>query len=87
MPEEIWRAKGANLAQEDITREAEKAMKSLTLDFERVDWWTAYSVGQRLAADYRVMDRVIIAGDGAHTHSSAAAQGLNTDLHDAINTS
>lgn len=38
LPEEIWRAKGVNLAQEDIIRETEKAIMSFTLDFERVDW-------------------------------------------------
>jgi phenol 2-monooxygenase len=28
---------------------------------------------------------VILAGDAAHTHSSAAAQGMNTGVHDAVN--
>lgn len=42
----FWRAKGANLAQEGIIREVEKAIKSFTLDFERIYWSTAYSVGQ-----------------------------------------
>ena len=30
-------------------------------------------------------DRVFICGDAAHTHSSGAAQGLNTGIHDAVN--
>ena len=67
--------------------EAKKAVQPFTLDFEVVDWWTAYSVGQRLASTYRAGkgERVLIAGDAAHTHSSAAAQGMNTGMHDAVN--
>lgn len=43
--------------------------------------------GPRLAAAYRMNDRIFIAGDAAHTHSSGAAQGMNTGLHDAVNLS
>lgn len=30
-------------------------------------------------------DRVLLAGDACHTHSSGAAQGMNTGMHDAVN--
>lgn len=30
-------------------------------------------------------DRVLLAGDACHTHSSGAAQGMNTGVHDAVN--
>jgi phenol 2-monooxygenase (NADPH) len=32
-----------------------------------------------------VKDRIFLCGDAAHTHSSGAAQGLNTGIHDAVN--
>ncbi|KAL8685214.1 MAG: hypothetical protein Q9218_007900 [Villophora microphyllina] len=86
-PEDLWTEKGANLSQEDVIEEAKKALQPFTLEFESVDWWTAYSVGQRLAATYRAKERVLIVGDAAHTHSSAAAQGMNTGVHDAVNLS
>ena len=86
-PEKLWDEKGASLTQEDVIREAKEALRPFTLEFESVDWWTAYSVGQRLASDYRARDRILIAGDAAHTHSSAAAQGMNTGIHDAVNLS
>lgn len=86
-PQKLWVEKGASVTQEDVIREAKKALQPFTLDFDTVEWWTAYSVGQRLASDYRVNDRVLIAGDAAHTHSSAAAQGMNTGIHDAVNLS
>jgi len=65
--------------------EAIAAVKPFTLEFEKVDWWTIYSVGQRIAQSFFVKDCVFLAGDACHTHSSGAAQGMNTGLHDAVN--
>ena len=87
LPEKLWDEIGADISKEDVIREAQKALQPFTLEFKTVDWWTVYSVGQRLAADYRKDKRVFIAGDAAHTHSSGAAQGMNTGLHDAVNLS
>ena len=87
LPEKLWEEIGANISREDVIREAQKALQPFTLEFKTVDWWTVYSVGQRLASDYRKNDRVFLAGDAAHTHSSGAAQGMNTGLHDAVNLS
>lgn len=47
-------------------------------------WSTAFSVHHRLAAGYRV-GRVFLAGDAAHVHSPAGAQGMNTGIQDAWN--
>ena len=87
LPEKLWDEIGADISKEDVIQEAQKALRPFTLEFKTVDWWTVYSVGQRLAADYRKDERVFIAGDAAHTHSSGAAQGMNTGLHDAVNLS
>lgn len=38
-----------------------------------------------MARDFSAKDRIFICGDAAHTHSSGAAQGLNTGIHDAVN--
>ena len=87
LPEKIWEEIGADISKEDVIREAQKALQPFTLEFKTVDWWTMYSVGQRLAADFRKDERIFIAGDAAHTHSSGAAQGMNIGLHDAVNLS
>ncbi|KAI5920683.1 FAD binding domain-containing protein [Camillea tinctor] len=72
--------------QAAAVRGAIAAVKPFTLAFERVDWWTIYTVSQRVAAHFRAAHgRVLLAGDAAHTHSSAAAQGMNTGVHDAVN--
>lgn len=86
LPEKLWAEFGATITREDVIQKAKKALQPFTLEFKSVDWWTVYSVGQRLSGNYR-NDRVFIAGDAAHTNSSGAAQGINTGLHDAVNLS
>lgn len=44
-----------------------------------------YTISQRIARTFSSQDRVFLCGDAAHTHSSGAAQGLNTGIHDAVN--
>lgn len=44
-----------------------------------------YTIAQRIAREFSFKDRVFLCGDAAHTHSSGAAQGLNTGIHDAVN--
>ena len=49
-----------------------------------VGWSARVQVQHRLAAQYR-SGRLFLAGDAAHTHSPAAAQGMNTGIQDATN--
>jgi phenol 2-monooxygenase len=60
-------------------------MKPFKLKFKEIHWWTLYTIGQRIAKTFSTRDRVFLCGDAAHTHSSGAAQGLNTGIHDAVN--
>ncbi|KAF2855334.1 FAD/NAD(P)-binding domain-containing protein [Plenodomus tracheiphilus IPT5] len=66
-------------------KEAIASVKPFSLVFQRVDWWTIYTVGQRIARSFFTHDCIFLAGDACHTHSSGAAQGLNTGIHDAVN--
>jgi phenol 2-monooxygenase len=65
--------------------EAIASVKPFSLKFKQVDWYTVYSVGQRVARNFFTKGCVFLAGDACHTHSSGAAQGMNTGLHDACN--
>jgi 2-polyprenyl-6-methoxyphenol hydroxylase-like FAD-dependent oxidoreductase len=47
-------------------------------------WMTAFSIYHRHAVRYRE-GRVFLAGDAAHIHSPAGAQGMNTGIQDAWN--
>jgi phenol 2-monooxygenase len=75
----------AGFNEEAAVKEAIASVKPFSLSFKQVDWWTIYVVGQRIARNLLVKDCVFLAGDACHTHSSGAAQGMNTGLHDAVN--
>jgi 2-polyprenyl-6-methoxyphenol hydroxylase-like FAD-dependent oxidoreductase len=47
-------------------------------------WSTTFTVHSRYARKFRD-GRVFLAGDAAHVHSPAGAQGMNTGVQDAIN--
>ncbi|MGH3277455.1 MAG: FAD-dependent oxidoreductase, partial [Streptosporangiaceae bacterium] len=49
-----------------------------------LSWAGRYRSESRQAPTYRA-GRVLLAGDAAHAHSPAGAQGLNTGLQDAVN--
>lgn len=49
-----------------------------------IAWKSVFRPNIRLAEHYR-RERVLIAGDAAHVHTPAGAQGLNTGIQDAYN--
>ncbi|KAH0526854.1 hypothetical protein TsFJ059_010127 [Trichoderma semiorbis] len=69
----------------EVIKEAISAVLPFKLEFERVDWWTYYSIKQKVASTMQKDNYVLLGGDAAHTHSSGLAQGLNTGIHDATN--
>ncbi|TAQ88393.1 hypothetical protein B7494_g3250 [Chlorociboria aeruginascens] len=71
--------------EEAAIAEAIASVKPFKLEFKQVDWFTVYSVGQRIARNFFVKGCVFLVGDACHTHSSGAAQGMNTGIHDAVN--
>ncbi|KAK6858654.1 hypothetical protein PG995_005218 [Apiospora arundinis] len=73
------------ITQEQAVAEAVQSMHPFKLDVQRIDWWTLYSIKQKVAATLQHNDFILLAGDAAHTHSSGFAQGMNTAVHDATN--
>jgi len=85
IPSEVYEEHGERITEEVVKQEAIKALAPFELELITVDWWTLYSIGQRVADSFRAKERVFLAGDAGHTHSSGAAQGMNTGMHDAVN--
>lgn len=56
----------------------------IALRVEALGWTAHYEVCQRKVAQYR-RDRVMLAGDAAHTYSPISGQGLNLGIQDAWN--
>ena len=70
---------------EDIQNAARKTFAPYTMDFADTFWWSAYSIGQRLAEQFHKDHRVFLTGDACHTHSPKAGQGMNVSLQDGYN--
>ncbi|TKC91561.1 FAD-binding monooxygenase [Trinickia terrae] len=54
------------------------------LDLDAMAWSSYFNVNSRMAERLR-LQRVFLAGDAAHVHSPAGAQGLNTGIQEAFN--
>ncbi|TQN70544.1 FAD-dependent monooxygenase terD [Colletotrichum shisoi] len=55
------------------------------VDIAETSWFSAYSIGQRLADRFTRDHRVFLTGDACHTHSPKAGQGTNVSLQDGYN--
>jgi hypothetical protein len=56
----------------------------MQLDITKVNWFSVYKVHARHANRFR-KGRCFLAGDSAHIHSPAGAQGMNTGIQDGYN--
>jgi 2-polyprenyl-6-methoxyphenol hydroxylase-like FAD-dependent oxidoreductase len=56
----------------------------LNVTVDELRWSTTVYLQHRLADSFR-QGRLFLAGDAAHVHSPAAAQGMNTGILDAVN--
>lgn len=74
----------ADLDLAAIQATARRRSRGSRLAIERVTWASVFRPNVRLAATYRV-GNAFLAGDAAHVHTPAGAQGLNTGVQDAYN--
>jgi 2-polyprenyl-6-methoxyphenol hydroxylase-like FAD-dependent oxidoreductase len=81
-PEEFAKDEGDVLYEEIEARIKELAQ--LELDIHDVEWFSTYKVHTRHAARFSA-GRCFLAGDSAHIHSPAGAQGMNTGIQDGYN--
>lgn len=65
--------------EEQIKRDAQ-----LELDITKVNWFSTYKVHTRRVNKFSV-GRCFLAGDSAHIHTPAGAQGMNTGIQDGYN--
>lgn len=81
-PEEFSKDEGDVLyeeIEEQIKRDAE-----LKLDITNVNWFSTYKVHTRHVSKFSE-GRCFLAGDSAHIHTPAGAQGMNTGIQDGYN--
>jgi 2-polyprenyl-6-methoxyphenol hydroxylase-like FAD-dependent oxidoreductase len=68
---------------EEVNRDFAKNLK-MDLTLSDPQWISLYHAHHRYVAQFR-KGRCFLAGDAAHVHSPAGAQGMNTGLQDAYN--
>ena len=81
-PEEFAREEGEILYEEIEQRIKDEAQ--LELDIHNVEWFSTYKVHTRHVSKFST-GRCFLAGDAAHVHSPAGAQGMNTGIQDSYN--
>lgn len=81
-PEEFAKDSGDILYEEIEARIKNQA--KLDLDIHDVEWFSTYKVHTRHASSFSV-GNCFLAGDAAHIHSPAGAQGMNTGIQDGYN--
>ncbi|KAH8900377.1 hypothetical protein GQ53DRAFT_708179 [Thozetella sp. PMI_491] len=70
---------------EDLQDRARRTFQPYSIEFAETVWWSAYSIGQRLASGFDLGGRIFLTGDACHTHSPKAGQGMNVSLQDGYN--
>ncbi len=80
--EEFARDEG-DILYEEIEGHVKQETK-LDLDIHDVEWFSTYKVHTRHVAKFSA-GRCFLAGDSAHIHSPAGAQGMNTGIQDGYN--
>ncbi|PKS05380.1 hypothetical protein jhhlp_008755 [Lomentospora prolificans] len=75
----------STITPELILQSAQKIMAPYKISYRRLDWWTAYQIGQRVGTHFSAKERIFLAGDAVHTHSPKAGQGMNVSMQDAYN--
>jgi len=71
--------------EEEVQASAKKILSPYKIEWERVEWYSVYPIGQGIADKYTLDHRVFLGGDACHTHSPKAGQGMNTAFLDAQN--
>ncbi|KAI1388447.1 FAD binding domain-containing protein [Hypoxylon trugodes] len=69
----------------EVQYSAKRILQPYSIEWERVEWYSVYPIGQGISDKYTIDHRVFLGGDACHTHSPKAGQGMNTAFLDALN--
>ena len=73
------------VSEEEVQATAKRILKPYYIEWDRVEWFSVYPIGQGIADRYTLDERIFMGGDCCHTHSPKAGQGMNTAFLDAQN--
>lgn len=55
--------------EEEVQASAKRILQPYDIEWERVEWFSVYPIGQGIAEKYTLDHRVFMGGDACHTHS------------------
>jgi len=55
--------------EDEVQNSAKRIFKPYDIEWERVEWYSIYPIGQGIADKYTLDHRVFMGGDACHTHS------------------
>ena len=58
-----------------ILQSAQRIMAPYRITYRKLDWWTAYQIGQRVGTNFSAAERIFLAGDAVHTHRYTEVHG------------
>ena len=56
-------------SEEQVQASAKRTLHPYEIEWERVEWYSVYPIGQGIAERYTLDERVFMGGDACHTHS------------------
>lgn len=63
----------------EVMETAKKILQPYYIEWDRVEWYSCYPIGQGLAERYTLDERVLLGGDACHTHSVGDVNTLQID--------
>ena len=54
---------------EEVQASAKRILEPYEVEWESVDWYSVYPIGQGIAKRYTLDERIFLLGDACHTHS------------------
>lgn len=55
--------------EQEVQDSAKRILQPYEIEWERVEWFSVYPIGQGIADKYTLDNRVFMGGDACHTHS------------------
>lgn len=65
---------------EEVQASAKKILQPYYIEWDRVEWYSVYPIGQGIAEKYTLDHRIFMGGDCCHTHSVCALEFLLANI-------
>lgn len=53
----------------EVQGSAKRILQPYSIEWQRVEWFSVYTIGQGISSKYTLDSRVFLGGDACHTHS------------------